>query len=145
MSQVSRRKVSKEIENKIFETLLEAISSIKSQKEINAFLSDLLSPVEKIMIAKRLAIAVLLSKGYSYETIKDLVKVSQTTIAKVSIAMNLNNGYRDVIDKISKSERTREFWQDIERMLNRMSITNNTFKPDENLKSILSHKRKTLV
>lgn len=145
MSQVSRRKVPKEIENKIFDTLLEAISTVKSAREVSSFLSDLLSPVEKIMIAKRLAIAALLSKGYNYETIKDLIKVSQTTIAKVSITMSLNNGYRNVIDKISKSEKSREFWQDIERLLNRMSIANNTFKDDEGLKRIFKHKRKTLV
>lgn len=145
MSQVSRRKVSKEIENKIFETLLEAVSTVKSSNEVRSFLSDLLSPVEKIMIAKRLAIAALLSRGYSYEAIKDLLKVSQTTIAKVSITMSINNGYWNVINKISKSEKSREFWQDIERLLNRMSIANNTFKEDDDLKRIFGHKRKTLV
>lgn len=145
MSQVSRRKVPKEIENKIFDTLLEAISTVKSTKDVSSFLSDLLSPVEKIMIAKRLAIAALLSKGYNYETIKDLIKVSQTTIAKISITMSLNNGYRDVIDKISKSEKTRDFWQGVERLLNQMAIANNIFKSDDDLKRILRHKRKTLV
>ena len=145
MSQVSRRKVAKEIENKILETLLEAISTIKTSKEVNLFLSDLLSPVEKIMISKRLAIAALLSKGYDYETIKDLIKVSQATIAKVSVTMSINNGYSVVINKISRSESTREFWHDIERLLSRMSFTTETFKPDEDLKRIYNHKRKTLV
>lgn len=145
MSQVSRRRVPKEIENKIFETLLEAVSKVKSSKEVNSFLSDLLSPVEKIMIAKRLAIAALLSKGYDYETIKDLIKVSQSTIAKVSITMSINNGYNVVINKISRSENTREFWQEIERLLHRMSIAKDTFKPDDDLERIFGHKRKTLV
>lgn len=71
MSIVSRRKVSDRIENQINQTFWEAISKLTSKEEVTLFLNDLLSPTEKIVLAKRLAIAVLLSKGYGYESIPE--------------------------------------------------------------------------
>lgn len=142
MSQVSKRKIQPEIELRIYETLWEAFSKLNSSSEIKSFLGDLLSPIEKIMIAKRLAIAALLSRKYDYENIKDLLKVSSATISKVSITLNFNKGYRLAIEKVARSEATREFWQDIESLLYRLSSTKNVFIPEGFIKKKLNHKRK---
>ncbi len=125
-------------------TLLEAISKLKSKEEITLFINDLLSPVERVMLAKRLAVAVLLTKGYDYKTIKDTVKVSQETISKVSITLNANIGYKLTIAKIAKSEANREFWEEIFRLHHRMA-TRDTFAPEPLLKKKLGHKKQTLV
>jgi|SRR3989344_1541850 len=145
MPLVSRRKLYKEIETRMYETFWEAISKVKSKSEVQSFLSDLLSPVERTMIAKRLAIAALLLRGHGYENIKDLLKVSGATIAKVSAVINTNTGYKMVVNKIATSESTREFWQDVENLLYRMSAPGRVFLPEETVKYKLKHKRKTLV
>ena len=129
----------------MYETFWEAISKVKSKSEVQSFLSDLLSPVERTMIAKRLAIAALLLRGHGYENIKDLLKVSGATIAKVSAVINTNTGYKMVVNKIATSESTREFWQDVENLLYRMSAPGRVFLPEETVKYKLKHKRKTLV
>ena len=109
------------------------------------FLQDILSPTEKIMIAKRLAIASLLSKNYDYEAIKNLLKVSQGTIAKVALTLKFNKGYKIVIDKIQRSEAMKEFWQSIERIGQRLVSRQHYTSPEEVLKKKLGHESKTLV
>ena len=145
MPLVSKRKLQKDIEAKMYETFWEAISKVKSKSEVQGFLSDLLSPVESTMVAKRLAIAALLLRGYGYENIMNLLKVSGATIAKVSAVLNANTGYKIAINKIAMSEATREFWQDIENLLYRLSAPGKTFLPKEIVKAKLRHKRKSLL
>lgn len=145
MPQVSKRIISKDIESRMFETLWEAIAKVKSTEEVQTFLNDLLSPTEKTMMAKRLAIAALLLKGFNYESIKDSLKVSNETIAKVAVTLNVNTGYKLVVGKIAKSETLREFWQQIERIGIRITNRDDYVAPDDYLKIKLKHQRKTLV
>ena len=145
MAQISKRKVAKTIEIKMLNTLWEAIAKLKSQKEIQSFLNDLLSPTERIMVTKRLAIAALLLKKYNYESIMEIVKVSNGTVAKIAFVLNSNVGYKNTINKISRAESTREFWQDVERLLHRIAVTSDTFKSEEALKWKFGHERKTLL
>jgi len=100
VAQVSRRLLNKQIEQQIFETLWEAISQLKNKTEIQIFLTDLVTPTERIVLAKRLAIAVLLLKNTNYETIKDLIKVSGETISKVALTLKMSNGYRMRLTKL---------------------------------------------
>ncbi|MDO8487105.1 MAG: YerC/YecD family TrpR-related protein, partial [Candidatus Curtissbacteria bacterium] len=133
------------VEDKIFQTFWEAIAKLQNQKEIQMFLHDLLSPTERTMLAKRLAIAALLLKGHTYESVMDILKVSNPTVAKVSLTLNLNPGYKIVINKIAKSEATREFWQDIGSAMYRISSPGKAFMPEGAIKHKLGHKKKTLV
>lgn len=129
----------------MFETLWEVISKINSRSEIKDFVSDILSPTEKTMIAKRLAIASLLLRGYNYEAIKDLLKVSQSTISKVAIPLNNNMGYKTAINKVARSQATKEFLQDIAKMAHRMGVIGDTFKPEDYLSRKFGFEKKTLV
>jgi len=145
MPQVSKRKVNQDIETKMYETLWQAISNLKSASDIQTFLDDLLSPTEKTMLAKRLAIAALLLRKYDYQAIMDLLKVSSATVSKVVLTLNLKNGYKIAINKIARSEATREFWKDIENLVFRMSSPGKVFLPEEVVKAKLGHRRKTLL
>jgi uncharacterized protein YerC len=146
VSRVSKKVLNKQIEEQMFETLWEAISEVKNKADVKMFLGDLLSPVERIMVAKRLAIAVLLLKGHGYETIIDLIKVSNETISKIALILRLNKGYRIAVDKLLKSEAGRQFWQEIQNLIYRMSSPGKVFLPEEVVKYRLGHnKKKTLV
>ena len=145
MPLVSKKIPRSEVQTKITETFLEAISNLRTKNDIQLFLSDLLSPVERIMLSKRLAIAVLLVRGHTYESIKDILKVSQETVSKVSLTLNNNKGYKIVINKIQRSESMREFWQDIENIVHRLGSTHDVLAPDSLVKKKLGHRRKTLV
>lgn len=145
MSQVSKRKVHEKIEFKIFETFWQAFTHLKSRAHAQLFLDDILYPTEKIMVAKRLAIASLLLKNYDYESIKNILKVSQGTVSKVALTLKFNKGYTTIINKIQRSEVVKEFWQTIERIGHRFITKQYQTAPDEVLKKKLGHQKKTLV
>ncbi|MBI5465447.1 hypothetical protein HY946_02445 [Candidatus Gottesmanbacteria bacterium] len=118
MTQVSKYPISKEVEERIFEILLKTIADLRSSQEIDQFLQDFLSPVEKIMLAKRLSIAVLLAKGYDYQEIRKILRVSPPTIAQVAISLKYaGKGYKNVVERILREEKMVEFWQKVDDVI----------------------------
>lgn len=106
MTQVSSYPISKEIADRIFEIFLKSLVKIHDQKEADQFISDLLTPTEKIMLSKRLAIALLLQKDYDYRTIQKIIRVSAATIATVSMAIRYGSeGYKNLLNKILREEK----------------------------------------
>lgn len=146
MPQVSKRFLSEKVSSRITETLLEAISQLKEKSDIQLFINDLLTPVERVMIAKRLAVAVLLLKKWSYPSIKDFLKVSNQTVAKVSLILKTNSGYQITIDKLMRTEAGKEFWKDLTVLLHRIGTTSDTFKDEQVLRNRFGfNKKKTLI
>lgn len=119
MSQVSKRLVAKDIEKRMQEILWESFSSLRRSKDAELFLSDLLTPTEKIVLAKRLAIAVLLSKGYDNEAIMGILKVSSSTVAKIKLALG-GKGYKMVLGKLLRKEAWKEFLEGVEKVWYKM-------------------------
>ena len=71
------------VEKELHTSLYNVVSDLASPKEVKYFFEHFFGPAELSMFAKRLAIAVLLEKQQSYETIKTLLKVSSATISTV--------------------------------------------------------------
>jgi uncharacterized protein YerC len=118
MTQVSRIPLRKEIENRVYEVLMESIAAASSRTTIMKLLDDLLSPTERLMIAKRLSIALLLLKKYDQRMISRWLKVSLGTVSKVSLALqNGRGGYRQVIGSILRKEDLKEFINKIDDAL----------------------------
>lgn len=124
MAQVSKYPISKDVADRIFEVFIKALLQIKSYKEAEKFTYDLFSPVEKIMLAKRIAIAFLLMKGYQYREISRLLRVSLTTIGSVNIALKLGKGgYQTILGKIAKEEKLEEFFLNVaEKLLSPLAL-----------------------
>jgi TrpR-related protein YerC/YecD len=93
-------KLSKSEVGKLFYKLCLAISEIKKPEEAASLLGDLLSLQEAEMIAKRLKIAELLLDGDSYNDIKEKIKVSYGTIARVQEWLKISGeGYRQAVKR----------------------------------------------
>lgn len=101
--QVSKRKVNAVLEKQLFTTLWQLVVDLKSPKEVEMVLSDLLSVTEMSTLAKRLAVAYWLSKKRSYENIKQNLKVSSATVAEVQRNMK-KPGWRLAIQKVTADE-----------------------------------------
>lgn len=101
--QVSKQKLNKTIERQIFGIFYQLLSDIKTPSEAQILMHDLLSETERQVIAKRLAIALFLDKGRSYENIKSTLKVSSATIASVQDQMG-NPGIQLALNKIKAEE-----------------------------------------
>src|SRR4030042_4027197 len=110
MAQVSKYPISKDVEKRIFEIFLKVISDLRNPLEIEEFFNEFLSPVEKVMLVKRLSIGVLLVKNYDYQSIGRILHVSPPTIAKVALSFKyLGRGYKQVIEKLLREEKINEF------------------------------------
>ena len=65
------------------------------------------------MLAKRLSVAFLLSKGYNYREISRILRVSTGTVNRVALAYKEGMYYKTVIEKILNDEKVDEFWQEV--------------------------------
>jgi uncharacterized protein YerC len=109
MPQVSKRYIGKDINERINDIFLKTILSFHSRKELSAFLQEFLTPTEKIMLSKRISIAFLLAKEYTYEQISHILKVSTTTVGNVAMSYKYLPNLKKVIDTVQKDEKIEEF------------------------------------
>jgi TrpR-related protein YerC/YecD len=100
MPQLSAIPVPKSTERKIRKAFTKVLVNIKSEEEMERYIFDLMTPTERVMLAKRLAVASLLSKGYSYRDISEMLKVSTATVGRVSLWLRTaGDGYRLALKK----------------------------------------------
>ncbi len=118
MAQVSKYPIHKDVEKRIFGVLKETIANLRDSQEIEEFLEDFLSPVEKIMLAKRLSIALLLAKGYTYPDVAQVLRVTPSTIAAVSVHLKYaGEGYKKIVERILRDEKIDAFWEKVTDVL----------------------------
>ena len=106
--QRSASKMSKSIETQVYKILYQVAADVKNEVEMEVLLKSLLTESELSAVSKRLAIAVFLDKGQSYDRIKDILKVSSATIASVSESMN-EVGFQKAIQRV-KAEEWADMW-----------------------------------
>lgn len=118
MPQVSKYPISKAVADRIFGVLIKALTKFKDKNEADDFAYDLFSPTERIMLAKRVAIAYLLLKSYQYREISKILRVSLTTIGSVSLCLKSGRGaYEKILDRITKEESLDEFFTQVAEKL----------------------------
>jgi len=100
MTQVSRWKLRPEVWNQIFDILLEAIAKTGSKEKANTLIGFLLTPTEKIVLAKRIVAALLLEKGASYQDIFQVVNLSTATVSKIKNRLEENNQHKTLIRRL---------------------------------------------
>lgn len=143
MSQVSKRILPKNIQERLLKNLWSSFSSIKNHSEAKVFLEDFLSPTEKTMFAKRIAIAILLKKNYDFRAISSILKVSTTTVNSIYKLLNLKSkSYNLIIEKYNRRQVTKELFQELERYFYRLHPGKHLLEKDV-IKYRLGHKDST--
>jgi len=105
MSQVSSQYIDNKVKRKIERLFSYCIKQCRDDNTVAEFVDDLLTPTEKIMLAKRVAIALMILKKNTYEEIKNKLKVSKSTIWKVSTWLSAKGkGYRKLLSEVIKTE-----------------------------------------
>ena len=118
MTQVSRFLLQPEVWEKIFDLFTDTFLKIKDKNKLNSFFDNFFSPTEKVMLAKRLAIAVLLAKGNDYQSIKNTLRVTSGTISKVNLLMKgKNNGLNIAVEEVLRKDAGKVFWEEISDLL----------------------------
>ncbi len=118
MSQVSKNQLSNKVYEKIFSLfprfLYKMTSKGKQSELVNAFFTR----TEKIVFAKRIAIAFMLTKGYSYRQISTKIKVSTSTIIKIADSVKNNEStVKKELELIATEDSFVEFLNSIDYQL----------------------------
>jgi len=98
---VSRKAVHKAADDRL--ALYDALLSLKTREEVDAFLSDLCTPSELRAFAERWAVARLLyQQAKSYREIATEAGASPTTVVRVARFLKEmpHQGYRLVLDRL---------------------------------------------
>ena len=118
MTKVSRLPLREDVWQRVFELFLKTTISIKDKKKLQGFINDLYSPTEKIMLAKRLACAVMIAKGNDYESIRRTLRISPPTIAKMSMLVKYKGqGLIPIIEEILRKDSFRILWREISGLI----------------------------
>ena len=121
MAQISKRFLHKKIEERILDLFWTSFSTLSTKQKVIIFLDALLSPTEKIMLSKRLAIAFMLLKGYGHSSINELLKVSDSTIWNIKLNLSYKGkGYKATIEQIMSKEKWEKFWQELDHLFDRI-------------------------
>lgn len=112
MPQITKYPTSSTVDDRIFEVFIKSFVSLRVKDSAADFINDLFSPTEKVMLTKRIAIALLLLRDYQYRDISKILRVSVATISTVNISLKHGKGsYKKILDKIMREEKMEEFFQ----------------------------------
>jgi TrpR-related protein YerC/YecD len=86
-------------------SLSEALLSLETAQEVKQFLEDLCTPAELEAMVDRWRVAQLVNQGNSYRDIREITKVSVTTIGRVARFIEQGTGgYRTALDRLEKTQ-----------------------------------------
>ena len=115
MTKVSRLPLRNDVWGRIFKLFIETLAGVKEETKLEMFVRDFFSPTERIMFAKRLAASVLLSKGHSYQNMRQILRISPSTIARINLKVKYEGkGLNVVIADILRKQDARIIWKEIE-------------------------------
>ena len=129
MTQLSRNPLGKETNQEIQAAFWWLLARLNNDFDIKNFLNGLLTKTEKIMLAKRLAIAFLLNREYIYRDISDVLKVSTTTVGRIKEAMDKTDNYKVFLEKLEKRGELQKFAKQFDRFIKGLA---NIIPPQKN-------------
>lgn len=110
MTHVSRWKLPKTEEKNLFDALRLVLTRLTKDREMEMFLGSLLTATEKLMLAKRLAIIVLLEEGLTESQIAEALHVTRITVAKMRYFFeSRGQGYKVALAKLAQQKQLEEF------------------------------------
>src|SRR3990167_10445852 len=107
---VSKLQVNPFLSKELSRVLYQTIADLKTPQEAEQFLKAFLAEAELITLTKRLAVAYSLDRKQGYRNIRENLKVSTATIAKIKIKLE-NDGVRIALQKI-KTEEWANLWSE---------------------------------
>ena len=113
MTRISKYRVEDKVLKKLYFMMFEIISNMDEEERFKGIMNELLSPTEKIMIAKRVAIIYLLMKNIDYLIISDVLKVSSTTIAKFHMIMIDGKEIKSILEGLIGNEKIKDFFEEL--------------------------------
>ena len=109
MPHISKSALDKKLESELFESLETAFGKL-SKDETKEFLFSLLSRTEKLMLAKRFAIIILLKENIPVRNISITIHVTPETVARIQMQSQIKgNGYDIALQKLQNEKFLKDF------------------------------------
>lgn len=109
MPHLSKFQLNKNLEKELIKNLGIAFGKL-SKTEVNDFLLSLLSKTEILMLAKRLAIVILLKENFTDVEISYTLHVTRETVARIRMSSEIRGkGYSLAIQKLNDEKVLEEF------------------------------------
>lgn len=122
MTQISKNPIDKDVYYSIRDDFLWIMASLHSTGEVKTFFYDFFTKTERIMLSKRLAVAMMIHKGFQYDDIRFILHVSTATISRVADWLDRGGeGVRKALDKLIAEERAEVFWKKINNALDKIA------------------------
>lgn len=123
MPKVSQNPLSAERKKEVTEAFIRTLAKISDDRLLARFLTDLLTPTEQLMLSKRLMVAVLLQRGWSYGAVCRALKMSKTTVHLIQRDLvKSGEGYRKVFELLFRESRGARVLDAIERFLGAITL-----------------------
>ena len=104
MPHVSKKKLDKKTRGKLFSKLLTVFGHAQNHRDLAHLFDEILTETEKIMLAKRLAMVLMLDSDIPWHRIAEALSVSTSTVTRYSLGVE--KGRYDFIRNISKKDKT---------------------------------------
>jgi uncharacterized protein YerC len=82
MVNISKRRLKPHFERTIIQQLVDHVSRVRGRRS-SEFLSEFLTPTERIQLGKRITAILMLLEGYSFTQIEKALEISPTTVVKL--------------------------------------------------------------
>lgn len=125
MPHLSRKPLPRATYLQIVDELDWLMADIKSETFMKAFLNDFFTKTERIRLAKRLALALMIVKNYEVSIITKVLSISKSTVYIMQQKLNYENrGFKKGLEKLIRNERMEDLWNKINKF-----IEHNIMKP----------------
>lgn len=110
MPHISKRKLSLKAEKALITNLNSVLTRIGDSQEMVGFIHALLTPTEELMIAKRLALIILIEEGMNDSQIADTLHVTRITVAKMRYFYeSRGKGFQIALKKLHEQKQFKNF------------------------------------
>ncbi len=114
MPHISKDELGKDVLKRLFDQLFKTLNKAGRSNKVKYLASELFTHTERIMIAKRLMVILLLDKGVPQHVICSELHMSPSTVAKFSL--NIESGkYRSILR--AEGQFKGDIFDQIERIL----------------------------
>lgn len=110
MPHISRNKLDKKLEKELIGNLNLVLTEIKNGDEMLTFIKSLLTETEKLMLAKRLAVIILLEEGLPDSQIAQALNITRITVAKMRYYNEARGqGFKIALAQLEKQKKYNSF------------------------------------
>lgn len=110
MSQLSKRKLKEEVSKQLFELTFSLLGRRKNKGDFQQTLLAILSPTEQYVLAKRIAVLYLLIKKIDYLIIRDVLKVSTSTISKCVMILENSKNLTKTLQSLAQNNQMKDIF-----------------------------------